>query len=169
MPTQAKRGSQEAAKLVQYEIDMLLFTYSKLGIVDQLEHNVYLESFLIHVRNLIEFLVNERRHQDDVMLEDFLNDNSKIQIINKLVKSFFNKTEMDRIHKMLAHISYERINLKGKWNVGDYFQTIYRALNEFVESLSISNKAWFNLGSYNFRGKRAEIIDGSWSILCQVL
>jgi len=61
---------------------------------------IYLESFLLHARNLFDFLCTEKRYGDDISVVDFSAGYFKIS-----------ETEVPitKINKQLSHITYSRL------------------------------------------------------------
>lgn len=90
---------------VKWEINMFLHCYNKLnsGLKSKggNERRVFLECFLLHSRNLMDFLWNNpgKNFYDDVLAIHFVN-------FHKFNKKLGNIKE--RINKQLLHITYDR-------------------------------------------------------------
>jgi len=65
------------------------------------DQKVAIESFLIHVRNIYEFLCCDKKYDNDINFLCF----SKTKTIIKLPK----ENNKDKINKFLAHITTERL------------------------------------------------------------
>ena len=93
---------------VFYEIQQLWFSSRQLS-TDQLMRNAYIESFLVHVRALLNFFEGSarstymegsvRREHDDVLARDYGFAPRPIDLA---------KIYRDRLNKDLAHVSYSR-------------------------------------------------------------
>jgi hypothetical protein len=93
-------------EIIQYEIDMLIGTYQyRSDPNDLVLKNMIIESFLIHARNLIDFLYPPATSKPDDILSTDYNDNW-----SEKIPEYFKK-ERERIHKRLAHISRRRNSL----------------------------------------------------------
>src|SRR5262245_37262534 len=100
---------KKAAGLVNYEIDMLVFSAEHLGgshsspkaEPEDMEKNMAMEAFLLHFRNLRAFLCPKMQSlwDDDVIATDFLKESSERNVVSAILPG-----EKDRIDKMLAHI-----------------------------------------------------------------
>ncbi len=172
MPGEGKPGSREAAGYIQYEIDMLRFTFQelleyqkpgKLTDTQKMFHNVVLESFLLHVRNLRQFLTNLKLKTDDIIANEFIEDENIGTDFSYLVRQKIDDDEIKRIHKMLAHISYKRRDLPKSWPTGKYYQGLMIALKGFRDSLDNEKKAWFWREDLEGDSRGPEIVDGTWS------
>lgn len=89
-------------RFLRYEMEMLSNTYAILANPpnNQLLVNVFIESFCVHARNIIEFVMNH--HACDVDPRWFTNDNYQIR------RDFLRKSLRDRVNAQIAHLSYER-------------------------------------------------------------
>ncbi|MBM3774628.1 MAG: hypothetical protein FJW37_05630 [Acidobacteria bacterium] len=133
---------EEAATHVCYELNMLRYClqwYLREGDCFG-PGNAAQECFLLHFRNLRDFFFGEGKHQDDVLAKHFVDNNwipSKPQCF---IDTY------DIINKCLAHISYERRNLKPDWRYEKYEEfarNIERLMEELRANLSEVRKAWF--------------------------
>lgn len=102
-----------------YEIQMFFGTAQILSRMvlssgpSQLEivaNNVYTESFVIHLRNLIQFLYPQRTKENSVIAEDFFVD----PMVWKRIRPKMSKTLKDareRSHRELAHLTTDRLKV----------------------------------------------------------
>ena len=102
--------------------------------------NFSLESFLLHYRNLDEFLHNMARHHDSVNAKDYATTwNYERRTKNNPHANHYpqlaNEDEIKRIHKRLAHISDQRSGLDKQWNVPQMREQICCVFEEFVKTV----------------------------------
>jgi hypothetical protein len=102
----------------------------------QFEQNVYLECFLLHVRNLRDFLYSKQKKcRDDIIAKDFYDTEVECrQRIGKkpaILLGDFTK----RINKKLAHLSYfrgkEPEEEKG-WKIDEIYNAMMPAIKNFA-------------------------------------
>jgi hypothetical protein len=108
---------EKAVKHIAYEVRLLEFTADRL----QGDHaspseppegdetNAFLESFLLHYRNLLVFLCPEGhqvRHSDDVVASDYLGEEKPKNVGRR--DKLIDRNEKDRLDKLLAHITFHR-------------------------------------------------------------
>src|SRR3972149_8175976 len=93
---------KSALDLLFYEVEMFNVTSKHLrdGENDLLQRNVYLESFLIHTRNPVDFLEDDK-FDDDIRCSDFNIQKTSVNLPNGNGKK--------EINKWLSHITKERI------------------------------------------------------------
>lgn len=119
---------QAIQKHLDYEAGMLLVTAHGLasGIAKGSQLNdAVLESFVIHVRNLVDFLWPESPHNDSI--EEWERVRPPLPEILKRARI--------RAHKLCAHISYDRIRISGgdtAWKFLDIAEEIAGALAVFA-------------------------------------
>lgn len=110
--------------------------------------NALLESFGIHVRNLIDFLYIENPGSDDVCASDFFSCKEDWFKIRPGLTSLLEKAKK-RANKELSHLTYKRINVTAeekKWYFVKIFQDLLNAFNIFVENVDkeLLNSDWDN-------------------------
>ena len=98
-------------------------------------HDALVESFVLHLRNLIHFLCRKRQRPDDVIAEDFIDNHVD------WAKSKSPKLEEARIRadKELSHLTYKRKNeddAEKKWDIDGLFGEIAGLAKEFVAQAS---------------------------------
>src|SRR5690242_17651992 len=113
--------------IVLYEIDQLRFAAERLykeQWEDYRDAWVYLESFLVHYRNLIEFLGKPRPRDDDVHITNIWKLARKPQPTNlkqimadgaKLWDEYERKND-EKISKYLQHCTVKRLDFK-EWHI----------------------------------------------------
>lgn len=125
---------------VKYEHEML--TYSSLylsnfsknnswGIIDSL----ILEAFLIHARNLINFLYygSNPENNDEILAESFFDDPIYWKK-NKVKISSFMRQQKEDIQHYLAHLTKDRVSLQSKkWNNSQITEEINKAFSQFLQ------------------------------------
>ncbi len=95
------------------------------------EKNVYIESFVLHSRTLIEFLTNEKKKKkDDILAIDYntITGSWKIALDenDKLIKDI-----KERADKELAHLTLKRKSGQSDEKLWDY-EIIRNLLNEVI-------------------------------------
>jgi hypothetical protein len=124
------------ADTIRYEIDMLRYSIQRLaeGELTQRDAWVYLESFLLHYRNLIDFLGNERPRPGDLHVTNIwtlmnlsaptnLND---IYDNGKKLRTKYEPSDAQgggRISQYLQHCTEKRIDFKN-WEVSTMYNEI---------------------------------------------
>lgn len=136
-----KRSKDElrgASDCLHYEIWMLttLARAQSTGIAGNSPlNNALLESFVIHVRVLLDFLYAERPRSDDVIAEDFLPCPDEWSSIRP-PKTELLETIRRRVGKEAAHLTYARLDVtpetKG-WEFLAIAEDISRAFNQFMQ------------------------------------
>jgi hypothetical protein len=116
-----KRGDdelREASRHLNYEMSMLEATRGRLvGGIDKTTENILVESFLIHARNLIDFLQpTTHLRDDDVIAADFfvgaaVDWEDVFKKVNIFTPAMDIEGIRDRINKRLAHLTYDRLNI----------------------------------------------------------
>lgn len=140
---------KKSVEHIQYEYDMLKFTYFMLAEVskapDQMIVNVLLESFSIHAANLFEFLYHEKKtHPDDISIFDYQIDK------NKYYQARASEDILEEIpgkrNKQIAHLTYTRNNYdiatKG-WKLTEIYNALEKSYKAFIDSLPVDKRKWF--------------------------
>jgi hypothetical protein len=171
-----------AARDVRYEIATMFFAARCLGDgyaspaspPEGRAQDVLLESFLLHYRNLRDFLCPSLKKgdrppaDDDVLASDFLGLEAPQNMATLPC------TDRTRINKMLAHISYTRkkYTLEGndKWLVHTMCREMVKGLEEFLTRLAAfapDRRAWFYTSKFLKRSLAAvpdELACGTTSV-----
>ena len=112
---------------VNYEIQRLQRYHDRLLILeteDQEAINAFLEGFLIHFRNLLDFL-DSRGGDDDIKAIDFVPDFKSTNSPEKY---------RERINKRLAHLSRSRADHKKGWDVPTMLNEMRDSFDEFWQA-----------------------------------
>lgn len=100
-------------------------------------NNALLESFALHVRNLIDFLYAENLSSDDVYAGDFFPCKEDWVKIRPQITPLLEKVKK-RANKEVSHLTYSRIKIsqeEKKWDFVRIFQEMRRAFDVFVEEV----------------------------------
>jgi hypothetical protein len=141
---------QQAADDVAYEIETLLAGAERTGEIIHSspmsgDPRIALEAFLLHFRNLVEFLCPDPHALDQrtVIGSDFLDKEKPENVARKDVLW----RDKSRINALLAHISYGRAGYKDRnqmaWHVERMCREVVEGLQEFISKLSDERRAWF--------------------------
>lgn len=130
---------RDASSHLTYEIDMLWGSArvhaNGSGLLSAEIKNALVESFAVHLRNLLDFLYLENPRPDDVIAEDFF-DTPEIWVTNRPAKSQILKAAHTRAHKEVSHLTYNRLSLTPEnkvWQQGELLNEIVPVLKRFVE------------------------------------
>jgi hypothetical protein len=120
-PNRTEAELKGALDHLHYEFWMLMSVVNALAsgkVSDQWLVNALLESFVIHLRNLIDFFYIERPQNDDVIAADFFAKKDAWEKIRPAISNDLSKSRT-RAHKEIAHLTYARLHVtpatKG-WN-----------------------------------------------------
>lgn len=130
-----------------YEVWMLNESARKWGNTPAgVEHNFATECFLLHFRNVRDFLYPPReswtnpRYFDDVIAFDFCT--KWLAISDDWIEC--SPDERTRINKLLAHVSYSRPQLDHAWPVLKMLAAIRTEFCKFVSQLAPDRTCWFD-------------------------
>ncbi len=138
--------AKEIVPRIIYEWTMLNETYSlRKKSRETFEHDAFLESFLIHARNLYDFLTKTRSEarKNDVVAEDFFDEGSQW---NPSARIGFVEENRRRLDRSLAHLCYDRIDYQQqkRWVRMDKVLIEFQdAWDEFLSALPMSRRKWF--------------------------
>jgi hypothetical protein len=119
-----------------YEIWMLCETADRLmnrKYQDTVAKNAYIESFVIHSRNLLDFLYDVGGREDDVHASDYQNTTPWNPPPKDTILDTWYPT---RMNKHLAHMTYKRLTVPAadrNWPVKDIFPSIKVVLEAFFK------------------------------------
>jgi len=140
---------REAANHVDYEVQMLdamaLLLSSARGptAMEKAVANACLESFVLHVRNLIDFLYPPASPKpDDILSDHYVRDEGKWQTCRPPRTSLLADAET-RVNKLAAHLTYSRLQLHRTWKFSDIRADLYRVIRCFVGQLPPDRVTWF--------------------------
>ncbi len=113
-----------------YELQLLLVTKRELARLDKPSPmaSVLIESFVIHLRNLIDFFYYSRVKEDDVIASDFCPG------WNETISSTL-KAAKERANKEVNHLTLERksgFDSNKPWNVAGLFQEVSAVATTFA-------------------------------------
>jgi hypothetical protein len=127
------------AEHLAYEIGMVWATHNLLvtGAVNpqtnrQL-HDAVLESFAVHVRNLIEFFYDNRKKPDTGIAGDYFADPADWRKLTgekpaDLARAY------TMAHKQISHLTYDRIGADKNWFVGDLALRLREVVRMFLKN-----------------------------------
>jgi hypothetical protein len=134
------------AETILYEIDMVRFARSRLCssdfVASEADMWIYLEAFLLHFRNVIEFFRGRSSRSDDLNICDPKDifgprppDKSDLDYMTRpdLWNKYEGRTDDERISKYLQHCTKRRI-IKKKWDVNAMFEDL-KPIIDRLESL----------------------------------
>ncbi len=132
---------------IVYEVDMLRKCTSVLSWPpNQMTQSVALESFLIHVRNLRDFLYGAGTNPDDVVAGDFFPGLGQWEAIRPPMPKVI-EDNRERLNKTLAHISYSRLKYKGSakaWPSQQIASELIAVVRVFLRHLPQNRSPWFS-------------------------
>jgi len=136
---------KKASGHIYYEVEMLFMTMRLLLTSrDQIFINALLESFLIHSRNLLDFLYPKLEPKsDDILVYDYIQ-YKKLYNINKTKKKELNFITR-RANKQLVHLTYSRNKFGEKrkqWRFVDISNKMRKTLIAFYDALPEKYKRW---------------------------
>lgn len=150
MPTEDEL--KRDAVTIDFEIWMLMETSARLSgnlprPVDKISNNALLESWLVHLRALLEFFRTGYRgpNKDDVRAEDYFTEkNLEIKKIRSLAPNPKSREEKRKkeIDKLLMHIVKDRSRFYSRWSARDN-EMVTSRLKIFFKILEPSRRAWF--------------------------
>jgi hypothetical protein len=133
-------------KHFKYEVDMLTFTYKKeeelaKGKSEKVaSHNMAVESFLLHARNLADFFLwdgqKEKKFVDDSYAIDFVDQDiwvSEIRDLRRTHKVIISNLKKE-ISKHIAHLTYSRpleSDQPQKWQMDAIYEFLVKLAEEF--------------------------------------
>lgn len=132
------------SKDLLYEINMLLGSAHSLRVfctsaeknpISLTICNALIESFTVHARNLLNFLYSTNPQSDDVIAQDFFDDES-IWVKQRPVKSQLLTTIHKRVAKEVAHLTYSRSDVTPqtkRWQYDNIANEIRAVLNGFIQ------------------------------------
>ena len=138
---------QRASEDVKYEIDMLRATASFLSAswsaTDQVTRYAYLESFVVHLRNLIDFLYPPRNRQpDDILSDDYVSRVTEWKATRPAMAPLLRDAKC-RANKLGAHLSYRRADMDKAWEWAAILAQLQPVINCFLDHVPEDRKAWF--------------------------
>jgi hypothetical protein len=142
--TRTQDDLKKASEHLHYEWDMLNYVAQAMverrhGKAPGNEHavlsNAMIESFAVHVRNLIFFLFAEKAKPDDVLATHFVSDPAAFTTARG-VKSEILKKAQSRAAKEVAHLTYERLKVTAEtkaWRFVEIATEVHRVMKIFLQ------------------------------------
>jgi len=100
-------------------------------------NNAILQSFALHVRNLIDFLYNDNHQTDDVYAGDFFENPEDWLKLRKPISPILAQAKK-RANKEIAHLTYSRARVKPdekKWAFVDLSSKMVEAFDPFIANI----------------------------------
>ncbi len=100
-------------------------------------NNALLESFALHIRNLVDFLYAEKPGSDDVFAGDFFKCKEDWVKIRPPITPLLDKAKK-KANKEVSHLTYSRIKVspeEKKWYFVKIYQDMARTFDVFVENV----------------------------------
>jgi len=128
-----RRTPEAALDHVLYEMEMLLATFChlrKLPEANRFERNVCLECFIVHARNLAEF-INGSTNKDTITLLAF-----DLKIVPAQLQAV--ATDITRMHKEVCHLGFERKTgpTDGNWDLNVLIKAFVKPCLGFLEEIA---------------------------------
>ena len=141
------RQLEDASEHVNYELDMLAATISFLskgsGETNQHTWNAYLESFVIHLRSVIDFLYPPTNHkQDDILAEDYVTNVAEWNN-DRPAKTNLLRDAKTKADKQVAHLTYARVSADKDWNWEGISADLNKVVICFFDHLPDGRRTWF--------------------------
>jgi hypothetical protein len=150
----SRPGKLSHSQTILYEIDLFRYAANKLKEdkwQSEIDKWVYLEAFLLHFRNLIEFFGNADSRQDTLSIlrtdrfwPDLANrpDAELAQMPRpELWEIYEGKGNPEKISKYLQHCTEQRIDPKN-WEIGEMFNELCGSLDRFEQLLPNKTRTW---------------------------
>ncbi len=128
-----------------YEIEMMRGCAVCLSQIPQppphaIIFNALLNSFLMHVRNIVEFLYTEsgKATNDQVIAEDYFRGNFEEWRMIRPEKTELLRETHVALQQAAAHLSYRRITRHPFWGWNDVGRDLELIMNEFVKNVPVN-------------------------------
>ena len=127
---------QQAYEHIRYEVEMLISTANLLASGSPGEgpaRNATLESFVIHTRNMLDFLYGDNSRKSDMTAVDFVA--AGIWHRERPIKSKLLCKAHQRAHKEIAHLTYNRLGITPEakqWPFVEIAREVERAFGIFA-------------------------------------
>ena len=145
--TYSRRDKENDAQTVLYEIDMLHFARERLEAPQpwwcERDGWLYLENFLLHYRNLIEFFGKQQQEDGDLSILEperiwpgRVPDKAVLDSMTKpdLRKKYDTRPNPEAISKYLHHCTIQRTQAK-HWDVSKMYEELRPIIERFVSLL----------------------------------
>ena len=132
---------QNSIRHIEYELNQfvaIIRFFKFCRVIPKLVNNSFIDSFVMHTRNILFFLTSSSTRPDDIVADDFFHPGFWFD--NKKLMSDFLDSEYRKIHKLGAHLTYSRITYAENQNTDWVFQKINDEVadlfNNFVDEYS---------------------------------
>ncbi|MBZ5545556.1 MAG: hypothetical protein LAO07_18070 [Acidobacteriia bacterium] len=137
---------REGATHVDYEILMLKAMAPLIGgssPQDIEADNAFLESFVLHVRNLIDFLYPPANIKpDDIIADHYIGEPAKWNQPRPGMTELLIDARK-RANKLAAHLTYARLGMQKNWEHSKILSELWVTLQWFLSELPAGRKEWF--------------------------
>lgn len=131
--------------IVEYEMDMLRFAWTQINTssnpIDGCDYAGYMriECFLLHYRNVIEFLgcPDAEKRRNDLSLGKQVGEESQTEI-EAIAKPVRDKYQGD-ISRYLAHCTTQRHEIERDWKINEMYAALLPAVNSFRSALRLAS------------------------------
>lgn len=136
----SKRELQKASEQLYYEFWMLTSVAKGLASGIALKgwlQNALLESFIIHVRALLDFLYTDDPKSDDIAAVDYFPEKEDWVSIRPMLSRTL-RIARKRAVKEVAHLTYARLNIspeKRTWSFIDISEEIQSVISIFLKNV----------------------------------
>jgi hypothetical protein len=142
-----KEELEQASKHVKYELDMMAAMTSFLSKgpkgTDQATWNAYLESFVLHVRNLIEFYSRSEDTNHYIVAEHYVSDVNKWKGRPDFTPLLEDANR--RVNNFATHLTYNRLTWRKDWEFAAIAADLEKVRICFLDHLPPDRKDWFEL------------------------
>jgi len=147
------RDKEELLKIsdhIYYEFSMFVSLVLEMtkGYPPGTINNAMLQSFALHVRNLIDFLYNDSHNSDDVYAGDFFKDPTRWLSVRKAITPELSKAKK-RVNKEVAHLTYSRLKVlpaDKKWAFVNLSNEMIAVFDPFITNVNrgLLDPRWSN-------------------------
>jgi hypothetical protein len=130
-----------ASDVLAYEIKMLIYAAGRVRDIlaaptSTEDKDAMTEVFLLHARNLREFLCQpraQRKYKNDIVAGDLLSaaDAATWENVDHLTAMPYVASKKERVNVELSHMSSGRFGNKTEWDLGAMFDELARELQSF--------------------------------------
>ena len=144
-----RRDQEENLDTIRYEIDMLDYCYEryvdlerKQQTSDQGDLNAYLECFLLHYRNLVEFFSTKDIRKDETNLRIYLplawaSGKLDVEETKQLIRRDLFDSVWQKISIYLAHCTTYRASTLTEWPVDEMYKELNKTLAQFEKVMHL--------------------------------
>lgn len=137
-----KEELKRTSSHLYYEFSMFISLTQEMfkGYSPGTVNNALLQSFALHVRNLIDFLYNDKHQPDDVYAGDYFDTPEKWQQLRLAITPGLTKAKK-RANKEVAHLTYSRLKVTQEekiWAFVELSGEMIKAFDPFVTNVDRS-------------------------------